>query len=250
MILGATQRLYSLAVARARFIDVSGNGRRTNERDRLDQRMRKQRVDGFLVAVNDIENSIRQAGLLEQFGHACRKRRVAFGGFEYKGVAAGDGHRKHPQRHHRGEIERRNARAYADGLAADEKLSTSVPTFSLNSPLSRCGMPVANSITSMPRVTSPSASANVLPCSCVMIAASSFRRVFMSSRKRIRIRARRNGGNARQAGNAAAAASTAAPTSAALARGTCRTTSPVAGLVISANRVDCAATCLAVDPMR
>ena len=43
-----------------------------------------------------------------------------------------------------------------------EKLSTPVPTLSLNSPLSRCGMPVANSTTSMPRVIEPSASADRL----------------------------------------------------------------------------------------
>ena len=125
-----------------------------------------------------------------------------------------------------------------------EKLSTSVPTFSLNSPLSRCGMPVANSITSMPRVTSPSASASVLPCSCVMIFARSFRRASIRSRKRIRIRARRSGGNARHAGNAAAAAATAAATSAALLSGTWRMTSPAAGLVTSPKRLVCAATAL------
>src|SRR5207247_1317169 len=39
-----------------------------------------------------------------------------------------------------------------------EKLSTSLPTLSLNSPLMRCGIPVANSTTSMPRVIEPSAS--------------------------------------------------------------------------------------------
>ena len=94
-------------------------------------------------------------------------------------------------------------------------------------------MPVANSMTSMPRVTSPSASASVLPCSCVMIFARSFRCASMSSRNFIRIRARRSGGYARQKGSAAAAAATAASTSAALPSGTWRITSPVAGLVTS-----------------
>ena len=46
-----------------------------------------------------------------------------------------------------------------------EWLSTLVPTFSVTSPFSRCGMPTANSTTSSPRVTSPSASSWVLPCS-------------------------------------------------------------------------------------
>ena len=114
-----------------------------------------------------------------------------------------------------------------------EKLSTSVPTFSLNSPLSRCGMPVANSTTSMPRVIEPSASASVLPCSWETSRARSFLCASISSRKRIRMRARRNGGAARHAGNAALAAATAASTSSALANGTWRSTSPVAGLVTS-----------------
>ena len=45
-------------------------------------------------------------------------------------------------------------------------VSTAVPTFSEYSPLSSCGMPQANSTTSMPRCTEPIASGSVLPCSC------------------------------------------------------------------------------------
>jgi hypothetical protein len=45
--------------------------------------------------------------------------------------------------------------------------------WSVNSPLSICGMPTANSTTSMPRATSPRASANVLPCSRTTSAANS-----------------------------------------------------------------------------
>src|ERR1700685_2940502 len=46
--------------------------------------------------------------------------------------------------------------------------STSVETFSENPPLSRCGMPQANSMTSRPRATSPAASEATLPCSSVI----------------------------------------------------------------------------------
>ncbi len=123
-----------------------------------------------------------------------------------------------------------------------EKLSTPVPTLSLKSPFSRCGMPVANSTTSMPRVIEPSASLIVLPCSCDTSRARSVLCVSIRSRNRIRMRARRNAGAARHAGNAAVAAAAAASTSAASLNGTCRSTSPVAGLVTSAYRVVCAAT--------
>ena len=50
--------------------------------------------------------------------------------------------------------------------------STPVPTFSECSPLRRCGMPQANSTTSMPRCTEPIASGRVLPCSSVTSRAS------------------------------------------------------------------------------
>src|SRR5437667_3682320 len=53
----------------------------------------------------------------------------------------------------------------------------------------------------------------------------------MSSRNRVRIRARRSGGVDRHPGNAATAAFTAASTSSWLAKGTVRTTAPVAALV-------------------
>ncbi len=54
-----------------------------------------------------------------------------------------------------------------------DQASMPVPTASVYSPLSRCGMPQANSTTSSPRCTSPSASDSTLPCSAVTIAASS-----------------------------------------------------------------------------
>ena len=63
-----------------------------------------------------------------------------------------------------------------------ENVGTQVDTPSLKPPLSRCGMPQANSITSRPRVTSPSASDSTLPCSAVMIAAIRSLCWFTSSR--------------------------------------------------------------------
>ena len=63
-----------------------------------------------------------------------------------------------------------------------ECTSTLVEAFSVKAPFTRCGMPQANSTTSWPRLTSPSASERTLPCSEVMIAASSDLRAFSSSR--------------------------------------------------------------------
>ncbi|CPJ45083.1 Uncharacterised protein [Bordetella pertussis] len=110
------------------------------------------------------------------------------------------------------------------------QLSMPPPIWSVYWPLSRCGMPQANSTTSMPRVTSPLASENTLPCSAVISAASSS---WCSSSRALnlnRMRARLSGGVSDQAGNAAAAAATSVSTSCAEASGIELETSPVAGL--------------------
>ena len=117
-----------------------------------------------------------------------------------------------------------------------EDTSTRVEAFSVNPPLSRCGMPQANSTTSWPRATSPRASASTLPCSAVMSSASSSARALSSSRKRNRIWVRRASDVSRQPGNAAFAAATAASTSAGAANASRAVIAPVAGSVTSENR--------------
>ena len=111
-----------------------------------------------------------------------------------------------------------------------EYASTPVDTFSENSPLSRCGMPQANSTTSRPRATSPAASDATLPCSALISAAMSACRARTSSRNANMTPARLTSEVARQPGNAPAAAWTAALTSAADAKSTVPLTCPVAGL--------------------
>ena len=98
-----------------------------------------------------------------------------------------------------------------------ECTSTLVEAFSVNAPLIRCGMPQANSTTSWPRLTSPSASESTLPCSAVMIAASSSLRAFSSSRNANRTWVRLASDVSRHLGNAASAAETTSSTSASLA---------------------------------
>ncbi len=97
-------------------------------------------------------------------------------------------------------------------------------------------MPQANSTMSMPRVTSPWASVNTLPCSAVMACASLSFSWFNSSRNLNITRALRIGGVSAQAGKAAWAAATALATSALFASATWPVTAPVAGLKTSARR--------------
>ena len=110
-----------------------------------------------------------------------------------------------------------------------ENESTSDEIWSEYSPLSSCGMPHANSATSMPRMISPLASSTTLPCSLAMIRASSS--VCASSRLRNAnmIFARRLIDVSLHAGNAAFAAPTAASTSAGSASTTSAWGCPVAG---------------------
>ena len=92
-------------------------------------------------------------------------------------------------------------------------------------------MPQANSTTSMPRATSPSASAWVLPCSLEMARAMSAACLSSSSLNLNMKRARFSGGVRPQAGAASfAACDGAVPTSAALERPSSAVCSPVAGL--------------------
>ena len=120
-------------------------------------------------------------------------------------------------------------------LAQGRQLSRPVETWSVKPLFRSCGIPHANSTTSMPRVTSPCASEKTLPCSLVMILASASRCSFSRFRYRKRIRARRTGGMSAQAGKAAAALATAAETSSVVAATTRRMTAPVAGLKTSSS---------------
>ena len=117
VVLGAAQGLHALAAAGAFGVDVFGDGGRADEGQGLDVRVRDQCVHGLLVAMHHVEDAGGQAGFGQQFGQAQRGRRVAFGRLEHEGVAAGDGHREHPARHHHGEVERRDAGHHAQGLA-------------------------------------------------------------------------------------------------------------------------------------
>ena len=103
-------------------------------------------------------------------------------------------------------------------------------------PLSRCGIPQANSTTSRPRVTSPSASDTVLPCSEVMIPAIRSLWALSSSRKANITVPRRVIDIAPQAAAAFCERATTSSTSSFEARSTAPVCAPVAGLYTGAVR--------------
>ena len=103
VVLGAAEALHAFAVGAAGRIDIFGDRRGADEADRLDARIVEQRIDRFLVAVDDVENAGRQAGFDDQFGEPHRHRRVSLRRLEDEGIAAGDRRGEFPHRDHRRE---------------------------------------------------------------------------------------------------------------------------------------------------
>ena len=79
--------------------------------------MFEQLVHRVGVAVDHVEDAARQSGLAQEFAESYRHRRVALGGLQDHGVTRGERVGGHPQRHHDGEVERRDRRDDADRLA-------------------------------------------------------------------------------------------------------------------------------------
>ena len=117
VVLGAAERLDALAVLRAGLVDVARDRRRTDEAHGRDVGMLEDPVDRHLVAVDDVEDAIRHARLLEQLGHVDRCGRVLLGRLEDERVPAGDRVGEHPHRDHGREVERRDAGHHAQRLA-------------------------------------------------------------------------------------------------------------------------------------
>ncbi len=110
MVLRSAQSLHPLAVRGAPLTDVPRDRGRPDERDRCDVRVVEDGVDRLLVTVNDVEHSIGEPGFGPQLGDDRRRGWIAFARLEDERVAAGDGDRVHPQRHHDREVERRDSR--------------------------------------------------------------------------------------------------------------------------------------------
>ncbi len=116
VVLGAAQRLHPFAVGRGGGIDVLGDGGGADKRHSTHSRVGQQHIHHLLVTVHHVEHAVRQTGLLEQLGHPQREGGILLGGFENKGIAAGDGDREHPERHHGREVERGDTGADPDRL--------------------------------------------------------------------------------------------------------------------------------------
>ena len=117
MVLRTAEALHALAVRAAAAIDVLGNRRGADKADGLDVRIVEQRIDRFLVAVDDVENACRKTGFHEQFGKAHRYARITFGWFQDEGISASNRRTGLPERDHGRKVEWRDASNNAERLA-------------------------------------------------------------------------------------------------------------------------------------
>ena len=78
--------------------------------------MLKQGIDGHLVTVHDVQDSLGGSRLEQQLRQSYRYGGVLFGWLQHECVAAGNRDAKHPHRNHRGEVEGRDARPDSDRL--------------------------------------------------------------------------------------------------------------------------------------
>ncbi len=113
---------HPLAAGGAGLVDVAGDRGRADEADGLHVGVLQQPVDGHLVALDDVEDAVGQPRLLPQVGHQQRRPRVALRGLEDERVAARDGDREHPHRHHGREVERGDPGDHAERLAQRERV--------------------------------------------------------------------------------------------------------------------------------
>ena len=178
VVLRAAERLHALAVRGAGLVDVPRDRGRADERHRLARRGASSSAStATLSPCTTLNTPSGSPASAHSSASAVRRRRVLLARLEHHGVAARDRDREEPHRHHRREVERADDRRPRRAAGGSSSTSTPVETPSEKPPLSRCGMPHANSTTSRPRVTSPSASESTLPCSAVMSAASLLARV-------------------------------------------------------------------------
>jgi hypothetical protein len=105
VVLRAAQGLDPLAVAGGGLVDVLGDRGGSDEGNRLDVQVLQEPIDGFLVAMKDVEHTIREARLGEEGSEPVGRRRVLFARLQHHGVAGRNGDRQEPQRHHGGEVE-------------------------------------------------------------------------------------------------------------------------------------------------
>jgi len=172
VVLGAPKRLCPLSRCGCSGVDGTSDGRRSDEAHRVDPRVLEERTDDVAIAVEDVEDAIRQSGLLEIAGASS----AADGSFSegFKIIAL-------PQARAFAVIHSGTMAGKLNGVIAattptgwrTECTSTPLETCEENPPLRWLASPHAKLEFSRPREISPRASLWTLPCSAVIAEAIS-----------------------------------------------------------------------------
>jgi hypothetical protein len=68
VVLGAAERLATFSIHGGRLVNMASHGRGTDKAYGGNIRMRKEGIDCCFIALNDIKDAIRQAGIFEPLG--------------------------------------------------------------------------------------------------------------------------------------------------------------------------------------
>ena len=117
MVLSAAHCLDALTVLGAALIYIMGDIGGADKTDGHDIFMIEDRIHHLLVAMDDLQDTVRKPGFLHQLGKPHWDAGIAFRGFQDECIAAGNRHAEHPHRDHCREVERRDTGANAERLA-------------------------------------------------------------------------------------------------------------------------------------
>lgn len=104
VVLGAQVGLDTLAVGRTASEDVFTGLVSTNERDSLDGRLVQDEVDSAVSSVDDVNDTLGEASLLNKLSKNDGGTRVTLGGLEDQGVTSNGSNRNTPERNHSREV--------------------------------------------------------------------------------------------------------------------------------------------------
>jgi hypothetical protein len=124
VILRAAEGQDALETGRAAAVDDLRHLRRADEGDALDAGMVADRLDRLLSAVDDVQHTVRQARFREQLGDAAGRDGNELARLEDHAIAEGEGVGDRPVWDHVREVEGRDRRDDADGIALDAALHT------------------------------------------------------------------------------------------------------------------------------
>src|SRR6267143_3838490 len=117
VVLRAALALNALAAGRSARVHMLSDRRGTNEADRAHLRVVAQRINDGAAAIDEVYDSFREAGLLQEFKRTAHRERHTLGWLQDNGISACDRVWKKPEDDHRRKIEWRDGRDHTEGLA-------------------------------------------------------------------------------------------------------------------------------------